>query len=147
MNPLIKRIYDAREYQKQKGWEKTYWAIDLHNTIIKSTHKKVQEGDKPWRDCYPYAIESLKELSLRKDICLILYTSSFQKEIDNIDEWFISQGINFQYVNNNPECPNTEYADFNTKFYFDVLIDDKAGFDPNLWEDIYRELLGLKGQI
>ena len=142
MNPLIKRIYDAREYQKKKGWEKTYWAIDLHNTIIPSSYNK----DKNDYKMYPFAAEALRELTKRNDVCIILFSSSFESELEKTRNFFVDYEIFIDFTNENPECPNTEYADFSKKFYFDVLIDDKAGFDTKWWEDIYYELLVLKAK-
>ena len=49
-------------------------------------------------------------------------------------------------MNENPECGNTSYADFTRKPYFNIMIDDKAFFQPRTdWvlteialEEIYK---------
>ncbi len=93
---------------------------------------------------FPFAVESLQLLSKQSDICLILYTSSHQRKIDTYLEKFKNLGIKFAYVNENPEECNTEYANFDRKFYFNVLFDDKGGFDPlEDWEPVYNFLKKL----
>jgi len=57
--------------------------------------------------------------------------------------------INFDFVNKNPSENNTSYADFSKKFYFNILLDDKAFFEPSDWVEISewiktRELNKLK---
>ncbi len=51
-------------------------------------------------------------------------------------------GIKFDYVNENPEIhalsSDPKSSDFSDKFYFNVGIDDKFGFDPESdWVDLY----------
>lgn len=52
--------------------------------------------------------------------------------------FFQENGINFDYINENPEVNSTEYADFDTKLYFNVGLDDKFGFDVEEdWKEIH----------
>ena len=45
-------------------------------------------------------------------------------------------------INNNPEFKKTDICDFTEKFYFDILLDDKAGFEGEKdWKDIYNFLI------
>ncbi|MGD1845624.1 MAG: hypothetical protein ACFB10_09555 [Salibacteraceae bacterium] len=90
---------------------------------------------------YPEALETLQMISQRADICRILYTSSRPEEIKHYLQYFKDHGIHFDYSNQNPEVPSLGYGYFEEKFYFNVLFDDKAGFDP--YEDwkLVRELL------
>jgi len=56
-------------------------------------------------------------------------------------EHFKENGIFFDYVNENPEYENLSFACFDTKFYYDIGIDDKFGFDANIdWEILYLSL-------
>lgn len=133
---IIDAIRAALERKEKQGWEKTYWLFDLHDTIIVSNYGKGEI-----EEFFPYAVESLQLLSKRADICLILFTSSHQRKIDTYMEKFKDLGIKFAYVNENPEEGNTEYANFDRKFYFNVLFDDKAGFHPlEDWEPVYNFL-------
>lgn len=123
-------IPKAFEDKAKRGWKKLYWAIDLHDTIIPGTYSKFNEG----RELYPHALEVLRLLTGREDMCLILYTSSHHESVQDIMKWLNAQNIWFDYVNENPECPSTDLCDFDAKLYFNILLDDKAGFyGPTDW--------------
>ena len=133
---IIDAIEAAFARAKKQGWEKTYWLFDLHDTVIVSHY-----GKGTVEEYFPFAVETLQLLSKRPDICLILFTSSFQQKIDLYMEKFKALGINFAYVNENPEAENSQYANFDRKFYYNVLFDDKAGFHPlKDWEIVYEYL-------
>ena len=75
---------------------------------------------------------------------MILWTSSHQsyaqKHLDRLEEL----GVKFQYFNENPICTNTQLCDFGGKFYFNVVLDDKAGFEGATdWKDIQETLNSL----
>lgn len=136
---IIDAIEAALARAKKQGWEKTYWLFDLHDTVIISNY-----GAGTKEEFYPFAIETLQMLSERPDICLILYTSSHEQKIAAYLEEFKSMNIHFTYVNENPEATNSHYANFDRKFYFNVLFDDKAGFHPvKEWELVYDFLKKL----
>ena len=47
--------------------------------------------------------------------------------------------INFDYINENPEINSNKLSDFSKKFYFNIGLDDKCGFDAEQdWLDIYN---------
>ena len=110
---------------KEREWNKTYWVVDIHSTIIKPnyTHGLIPD------EWYPLAQDALIKMSNRKDICLILYTCSHPNEIEEYLKVFTNLGINFEYVNENPEVKNKGYGCYDKKFYMNVLFEDKAGFD------------------
>jgi hypothetical protein len=133
---IQKNHFDAKV---KRGWDKTYWAIDIHGTIIKPNY---EAGNIP-KNFYPYSLECLRLLSDREDVCLILYTCSHPHEIEEYLELFRKERINFKFVNENPEVKTEEngYGCYNRKFYFNVLFEDKAGFDPEEdWEEIFEYL-------
>lgn len=137
-------VYRAFEKKMQSGWEKwprMFWAIDLHDVIIEGKFSKMNED----RSLYPVGEEVLRWLTTRKDMCIILWTSSHQEPIDDILEWlFTEYGINFDYVNENPECKSTELCCFENKLYFDMLLEDKAGFcGMTDWARIKTALIAL----
>lgn len=114
----------------EKRWNKTYWAFDIHGTILKPTYKPSEIST----EFYPHAKEALQELSKRNDIVKILYTCSYPDEITQYLDYFECFGIRFDYVNENPEIADGGYGYYKDKFYFNVLMDDKAGFDgENDW--------------
>lgn len=53
--------------------------------------------------------------------------------------------IIFNGFNENLEAENTIYGDYSKKPYFNILLEDKAGFEPEKdWLDIYHYLLKRK---
>lgn len=139
MNRIVKAFVKAEETAKRKGWDRLYVAVDLHETCLKPTWQKDLS-----KDFYPYAKEVLQILSERKDICLILWSCSLPEVNKQYSDFFKENGIIFDYINENLECKSTEYADFETKLYFSVGLDDKFGFDPDEdWEILQKYFLGI----
>ena len=133
----IKKLLDERE---KNGFKYIYFMIDVHNTIIKATHKK---------DCnfvfFDYAKEVLQELSKRDDVKLIMWTSTYPQVTELYTEEFEKNGIHFDFVNFNNEVHNDDIRCFDSKFFYDVIIDDKAGFNPERdWEKIWLMVLNDK---
>jgi hypothetical protein len=68
-----------------------------------------------------------------------MFTGSFAEHLIPVWDFLFQNGIAFDYVNSNPEVPDTETGNFTDKFYFNFLIDDKAGFDAETdWEKLYN---------
>lgn len=133
---ITRAIEKCFDRAREKGWNKTFWAVDIHETIIKSNY------DEPgiptvW---YPFAKEAMQLMSKREDIELILYTCSWQNEIEEYLKMFKEEGINFKWVNANPDVKNTAYGCYEFKPYFNVLFEDKSGFDPLEWPYIIEML-------
>ena len=136
----IKKMF---EHSLKKEWFYTYWAIDIHGTILIPTFRKNSLDS----NFYPYAKETLELISNRKDIILILYTSSYPDEIKHYQEIFEKNNIHFNYINENPEIDSDKgnFGYYEKKFYFNVLIDDKAAFDPETdWEPLYNLFIEYK---
>lgn len=127
----IIRAYQEKYHRK---WDKLYFAVDLHGTIIERyTGNEIK--------AYPEAEEVLKSLSLRSDVTLILFTSSYQDNLKYFFKWCVDRDIVFKYLNENPECGSNMTGDFSKKFYFNVLLDDRAGFNPDTdWAEVSRGL-------
>jgi len=128
---ITKAIQRAFDYADRKGWDRIYIFIDIHDTMIKANYKR---GEIP-TEFYPHAIEVLQYLTKRSDIKLILYTCSHPHEIKQYEELFKSHDIVFDYVNENPEVKTdlNGYGNYDKKPYFNVLMDDKCGFEPHDW--------------
>jgi hypothetical protein len=138
---ITKYVAKMFAHSFSKEWYETYWVIDLHGTIIEPTYKGTEVI------YYPYAQNTLRLLSSRSDIKLILWTSSFPKEIESYIQRFKDDEITFDAINENPgiSSKNGNFGFYEKKFYFNVLIDDKAGFDPHKdWEKLYFYLLECK---
>ena len=124
---IVKAIEKAFRVAKERQWEVSYWAFDIHETIIKPNW---QAGNIP-TEFYPGAVEALRLIGQRTDIKMILYTCSHPHEIEKYLAHFDRHGIQFDYVNENPEVNNSHYGCYDRKPYFNVLFEDKAGFDAN----------------
>ena len=124
----------------QRGWDTLYVLVDVHGTIIPgSWHTKNN-----FRFIHPDCKEVLQWMGRRKDFRLIMWTSSTDDEIIELLQWLHEQGIDFDYHNGNPEVRDTEYASFDAKPYFNICIDDKAGFEPEVdWTALKKELTEL----
>lgn len=137
MDNLVKHIHERRLEQEAGKWQKMYWCIDLHGTIIPPSreHKDIL---KP----YPHALSVLKKISEIPEQVIILWTSTDSERIWNtVVPYLKENGVTVHYFNENPETQSKSYARFTGKFYFDILIDDKAGFDPTTqWKSIDQEL-------
>lgn len=123
-------------------WPEVYFCIDLHGTIIPSGKSSNDKTDH--LEFYPHAKEVLQFLSNRKDIFVILWTATPSSRINSVLEWFMGHDIAFNFVNTNPHAKSTPRSDFGRKFYFSVLLDDRAGFEPETdWLAIKNELIAI----
>lgn len=130
---LIDALERSIAHAKKKNWNKIYIAVDIHDVIVKGNYiPNVLPTD------FLYgAKDTLKYLSKRSDICLILNTCSHPHEIEKYLEFFKARDIHFKYVNENPEVPNNALGCYDDKFYFNILLEDKAGFIESDWYVIY----------
>lgn len=132
--PIIKTIRFEYEKAKERGWDHWYWDIDIHGTIMKPNYSGT--GDIP-RIMFNDAPECLQKLTRRKDAKRILWTSSKEDDVVKYQTFFKENDILFDYVNENPLEQFAAHADFTKKHYKSVIIDDKAGFDPEVdWKAI-----------
>jgi len=134
-----KYIHKMFNISFKKEWFETYWAFDLHGTIMKPSYDL---NDKSV-EFYPYAKEVLQILTNRDDVKLIMWTSSYENEIEHYNTILYDNGIIFDKVNENPNISsnNGNFGFYEKKFYFNILFDDKATFDPETdWEPIFNLL-------
>ena len=130
----IKRAFTEAQ---NKNWDKTFWAFDIHETIIKPNWS---EKEIP-TEFYPLAKEAMQLISKRQDVSRILFTCSHPQEIVKYLEFFKKHDIHFDHVNSNPEVLSKKYGCYDKKPYFNVLFEDKAGFDPyEDWEEVIKLL-------
>lgn len=134
MKTWTQMIADVHRQKRERDWTHLYWCIDLHDTIITGKYNKFNQG----ATIFPYAKETLDYLYNTNDNVIILWSSSYTDAMVDIVDRF---KLKFHHFNNNPECPSNNLCDFNNKLYFNFLLDDKAGFDPNNdWLEIYNVL-------
>lgn len=136
---LLDSLKNCIKSAKKKNWNLIYIAIDIHDTIIEGNYSTTELPT----NFLANSKEVLQYLSNRKDIVLILYTCSHRREIEKYYELFIDNKIYFRYCNENPEVPDNALGCYTNKLYFNLLLDDKAGFNPNTdWtvlHDFFKE--------
>ena len=126
----------------EQGWEKIYVLVDVHDTIMKGMYSK----DEPWL-WYDWARLALKMMSVRDDICLILWTGSHVETVNAVTKTLEKRGIYFDYINENPEVKDTDFYCGDRKIYFNVGIDDKFGFEPETdWKEIVMFMSQIKNE-
>jgi hypothetical protein len=132
----IFNIERAFKDKKERGWEKLYWCIDVHDVILEGVYKKNNDGAR----YLPNALKVLRYLSKRSDTVLILWTSSHGEPTRTVLENLRKEEVYFKFVNENLDCPSNELCNFDRKFYFNILLDDKSCFEKNDWYLIEQEL-------
>jgi hypothetical protein len=124
-------------FRGERKYELIYIVVDVHNTILKPSFDKEETFE--YFDC---AKEVLQKLSKIPYVKLIMWTGCYPDKLEMYRKHFKENGIHFDYVNSNPEMQNTSFGCFDTKFYFDVVIDDKCGFNAKKdWEKIWFMVL------
>jgi len=141
---IIKAFDSAFKRAKEKYWDYIYILIDVHGTIFKPSYLNEEKYE-----FYPYAKEVLQLLSKDPNIKLILWTSSTNQAALDYGVVFNKNKIYFDYLNCNPEVErqptDPETLDLSSKYYFNVGIDDKFGFEPETdWKTIYEYLNFIK---
>jgi hypothetical protein len=124
----LPQLFDKELAKKDaRGWEHIYVMVDLHDTIIPSSYSNSDTLD----NIYNFALPTLMKLTERSEYKLILWTSSHSEYIESMIPQFKKYGVEFDYINENPEEQSSSGNFINTdnKFYFNVILDDKAGFD------------------
>ena len=133
---IVRSFETAFKRMKEKGWDKIYILVDIHDTVFEATYSK----DEYYR-WLPYAKEALHLMSINPRISLILWSSSYTDAIEKYINTFEKSKIHFDMVNVNKETEDNELSCFAQKTYFNVGIDDKFGFDARVdWEMIYHYL-------
>lgn len=128
---LKRAIFNAYLTAQQREWETIYLMVDAHDTLCGSNYKDTEEA------FFPNALEALRKISAFPEVFLVLWTSCYPKDGPRYLERLAAEGINFKALNETPVA-NTKTGDFTRKPYFSVLIDDKAGFDPSTWDEVYQ---------
>ena len=136
----IIKAFEAAFYRaKENNWDYIVVLVDIHDTIFKATYSKEEN--------YEYigkAKDALQVMSARKDIKIILWSSTFSK-IQYILQLDKDNIIVDAFNRNIDGIENTGIACFDEKPYFNVGIDNAFGFEPERdWDDIYNYLSQLQ---
>ncbi len=133
MKTITQLFNEAWKKKEKRGWQYVYIMVDLHGVVLPSNYHSSND----LRFINSYAEKCLRYLSDADDVILILWSSSHETEIEAVRLWLLQKDIGFNYVNENPLEKNTNYADFSKKPYFSIVLDDKAGFDPDVdWQEL-----------
>ena len=126
---IIKAFDSAFKRAQAKNWDYIYVLVDVHGTIFTPSYLNEEKYE-----FYPYAKEALQLLSKDPNIKLILWTSSTNQAALDYGVEFNRNKIYFDYLNCNPEVErqptDPETLDLSSKYYFNIGIDDKFGFEP-----------------
>jgi len=134
MASIINVIAHQHEKQMKNHWYESYWMIDMHG-VVTIPNYEIEEIQINYP---PLAKECMQLLTKRNDIRLILFTSSYPDQTHRYVSGLAEDGIKFNYINENPEIRSYEdFGFYETKPYFDVFLDDKAGFEYSDWYAIY----------
>lgn len=132
---LISDLFESCLSGLHTKYKYIYIAIDIHGTIFQPSRNEEEMYNYIW-----YAKEALQKLSNNENFKLIIFSSSYPENIKKYVEKLKNDQIHIDYIMENPEIESNRYANFTKKFYYDILLDDKAGFEPNDWFEIYNFL-------
>jgi hypothetical protein len=134
MGQIIDVITKQYAKQMKNHWYESYWMIDIHGVIC---HPNYDLDKLELKFVNTFARTALQMLSQRDDIRLILHTSSYPDQIMEYIKILEEDEIFFDYLNENPEIRSYEdFGYYESKPYFDIYLDDKAGFVPDEWMEI-----------
>lgn len=102
-------------------------AVDFDGTLCTNAFPEIGQVKKKNKEVHEM-VQNLKE----KGHSLILWTcredNPERKYLTEAIEWCKSKGLEFDYINENPESP---WGDAQRKIYADLYIDDKS-INPHL---------------
>lgn len=139
MKSINKIFKEALIDASKKSYDHIVVAVDLHGTLVDSDLYNKWDGseeDKLSRSIYHSAIPALLEMTNHPSVTMYIYSST--KAVSLLR---IKNALNTLYgifINISPGLQKeSKSQDFSRKPYYSVLLDNKAGFDPNQdWDDV-----------
>jgi len=135
-NRILETFKRELKKMSDRGWDRIYVMIDIHDTIFKACYREPERLE--W---IGKSKEALQKLSEDERFKLILWSSSYDGILEKYTEVFKENQIYFDYINVNPEVRDDDLGCFQKKPYFNIILDDKAGFEESDWEVILKEVL------
>ena len=134
---IINVFENAFMRMSEKQWDCIYILIDLHGTIFTPAYNSEEKYE-----FYPYAKETLQLLSKRREIKLIIWSSTSDTYYKDYLTVLNNNNIFPDYFNENPEVvrqyDDPKQVSFDKKFYYNIGIDDRFGFEPQKdWKELY----------
>lgn len=131
-------IKKAYEQFTIRGWDKIYLALDIHGTVADPDYKSSSS------ELYEMAVEPLQVISSLPEVVIILFSCCYKEHYPDYFKLFADNGIKIHYFNENPEVPNTATGCFDRKFYYNAIVEDKAGFEPWMWPSVRDAFLNYR---
>lgn len=128
---ILNAITRAYDVTLERDWDTIYWALDLHGTVLRSNYSNSE-----YEFINDQVVEALQFISNLPESRIIIWSSIHDRDWSDIRRLFVRNGIRIHYCNSNPEVKSTETGNFRQKFYFSIVVDDKAGFDPASWTEV-----------
>lgn len=127
---ILTAVTRAYNVAMQRKYDIVYWCIDLHGTVLESNYSSDSfnfiNGEK--------TIPALQAISRLPETRIILWSGISKEDEASVRKLFADHAIRVDWVNENPEVENSGTGHYDKKFYFSILVDDKAGFNPNDWQ-------------
>lgn len=144
MSSIVEAIKRTHKWADENSWPIVYWAVDIHGTVLRPTY----DPHTIPLEFYPNAEECLQYIDNDDNNILIMNTSSWPEAIADYKEFFLRHDIEFRYANVNPEVETKldGHGYYLEKFYFNIMLEDKAGFEPEAdWYDILQYMKERNG--
>ena len=133
MKSISSLFATAFNTMRERNWDSIYVLVDVHGVMMEPNYRGISTT------IYSQCLEPLRLLSNDKRVKLIMWTCSNADHLDQYWQMFQDQGVVFDYINENPEVAfKDSIGDYSVKLYANVIMDDKAGFEP---ESDWTELL------
>lgn len=123
-------ILEAYRSFEEHSWNKIYVALDIHGTVAMADYKSASTC------LYDACVPALQEISSYAEVSIILFSCCHPPDFPKYFKLFRDNNIQVDFFNCNPEVPNTETGCFDSKFYYNVIFEDKAGFRPYMWPQV-----------
>lgn len=133
---IIKAFKTANTVFHQRDWDTLYILLDIHGTVMKPNWDGLSN------EFYPLCLDVLKRLSDDPKYKIIMWTCSKEEDRLIYKDLLEDAGVNIYAINSNPDTEGIlNWGDYSQKLYCNILMDDKAGFDPETdWELIQKYL-------
>lgn len=131
---ITKSIQDAFKRAEKQHWWKLYIAIDIHGVMFESTSVVERQ-----RIFLPGALETLRYLSSRRDIEMFLFSCSHSKELWEVKDFLAKNNVNVAPMPDYTEISSMGRGNYLLKPYYNLLLDDKGGFEANEWLAVLAE--------
>lgn len=126
---IQKGISRAYNVAMERDHEMIFWCVDLHGTVLESNYSSDSFTFLNAEDTVP----ALQAISALPETRIILWSGIIDADRNQVVKLFNDNGIRVDWVNENPAVPSSGTGNFEQKFYFSILVDDKAGFCPTDW--------------